>query len=101
MKVTTITIHAIIIVFLCSVAWAVTHQDCEKNQPQTLVCSSNTISDAGLNWSTCIKTQRSENNIIFPDKQEKWNCDGVEIEFHKTKCNYSPSNATVDYRFCA
>ena len=80
--------------------FSLTNQDCDKNPPMVLSCNSNSISDAGLNWSNCIKIQKEENNLIFPDKEEKWNCDGIEIEYHKTKCNYSPSNLTSDYIFC-
>lgn len=79
------------------------NQDCDANPPMALSCESNNLIDNG--YSDCKLTQRAENNIIFPDKVEEYNCEyngeRIQTQMERTKCNYSPSNLTSDYRFCS
>ena len=85
------------------IAYDMLKQDCETNPPMVISCGSTNLIDEG--YTDCKLTQRAEKNIIFPDKIEEYNCEynGIRIQTHleKTKCNYSPSNLTSDYRFCS
>lgn len=96
-----------IVIFLIGLsvytAYGLLYQDCETNPPMVVSCDSTNLIDEG--YSDCKLTQHEENNIIFPDKVRKYNCEyngnRIEVEFERTKCGYSPSNLTADYRFCS
>lgn len=82
--------------------YILTHQDCDSNPPQTFYCSSTNIFDDG--YEDCKLVQHKENNLIFPDKKNIYDCEyngnRIRVEEEKTKCSYSDSNLTSDYMFC-
>ena len=103
LKLNTILIYGFIIIILISIVYALINQDCDKNPPQVLSCSSNNLIDNG--YSDCKLIQQAEKNLIFPDKIAKYNCEyngtRIQTQLERTKCTYSTSNLTTDYRFCS
>lgn len=102
-KASTILLHTFLIVFFGFSAYTVTHQDCEENPPQVLSCGSTNLIDE--KYTDCKISQYEEKNLIFPDKEERYNCaygnNRIDVPLKKTKCSFSPSNLTTDYRFCS
>ncbi len=81
----------------------VMNQDCEKNPPQTLVCNSNNLLDNSL--EDCILLEHKDFGFLgFGSHDRIYSCERsggrVEIEYQETKCKYSMSNLTADYKFC-
>ncbi len=98
-----IGILLMIVTFLVILGIFLMNQDCEKNPPLALSCSSNNFIDDGL--KDCILLEHKDIGFLgWGSHNQIYSCEKngqrIEIEKRETNCNYSPSNLTADYRFC-
>ena len=89
----------IILILLVGGLFLLTNQDCDKNPPMALSCSSNNLIDNGL--KDCIRLEYKDIGFLgWGSHNEIYSCEKngqrIEIEKFKTNCNSSPSNAAAD-----
>ncbi len=102
-KLITYGIIGFIVIYSTYTAYGMLNQDCKANPPMVVSCGSTNLIDNG--YTDCKLTQHAEKNIIFPDKIEEYNCEyngaRIQTQLERTKCSYTSSNLTADYRFCS
>lgn len=87
--------------------YQMTHEDCIKNPPQTMICDSSNILEEG--YSDCILVKKEDKpifieNLFREGHNSIYNCfyngERIEVEYKETNCHYATSNLTRDYQFC-